>query len=71
MTTSRAMKGVRDIGVVGLHEGRDDGDGLAVSRRRARSLSFTLFEAMWWLRATIFKDFEAVLVPVIPNMKPD
>ena len=29
--------------------------GCAVSRRRAHSLSFTLFEAMWWLSATFLE----------------
>ena len=36
---------------------------VTVSRKRARNLSFTPFEAMWW-------DFEAVLVLVIPNIRP-
>jgi len=51
--------------------------GCAVSRRRARSLSFKLFEmsralqdAVWWLWVTFIRDFEAVLVQVIPNIRP-
>jgi hypothetical protein len=51
--------------------------GCAVSRRRARSLSFKLFEmprvlqdAVWWLSATFFRNFKAVLVLVIPKIRP-
>ena len=58
------------LGELGCMKDVTTATGCAVSRRRARSLFFRLFEARWWLLATFFRDFEAVLVLVIPNIRP-